>query len=82
MKIFKYSEARQNFSTVLNTALKEEVIITRKDGNQFKLTPINKKQKKSPFDIEGIDTDITTKEIIDVIRECREGSDYFKDKYH
>jgi antitoxin (DNA-binding transcriptional repressor) of toxin-antitoxin stability system len=80
MKIFKYSEARQNFSTVLNTALKEDVIITRKDGNQFKLAPINKKQKKSPFDIEWIDTDITTQEIIDVIRKCREGSDYFIDK--
>jgi antitoxin (DNA-binding transcriptional repressor) of toxin-antitoxin stability system len=81
MKIFKYSEARQNFSTVLNTALKEEVIITRKDGNRFKLIPMDKKINKSPFDIEGIDTDITTQEIIDAIRECKEGSDYFKDKY-
>jgi antitoxin (DNA-binding transcriptional repressor) of toxin-antitoxin stability system len=78
MKIFKYSEARQNFSTVLNTSLKEEVIITRKDGNRFKLVPINKKTKKSPFDIEGIDTDITTQEIIEIIRECRGGNDYFK----
>jgi hypothetical protein len=41
MRIYKYSEARQNFSTVLNTALKEEVIITRKDGNRFKLISIN-----------------------------------------
>jgi antitoxin (DNA-binding transcriptional repressor) of toxin-antitoxin stability system len=79
MKIYKYSEARQNFSTVLNTALKEEVIITRRDGNRFKLVSMNKKNKKSPLDIEGIDTDITTKEIIDVLRECKEGSDYFKD---
>jgi prevent-host-death family protein len=81
MKIYKYSEARQNFSTVLNTALREEVIITRKDGNRFKLVPIKKQVKKSPLDIEGIDTDITTQEIIDVLRECREGSDYFKNKY-
>jgi antitoxin (DNA-binding transcriptional repressor) of toxin-antitoxin stability system len=81
MRIYKYSEARQNFSTVLNTAVKEEVIITRKDGNRFKLVAINKKSKKSPLDIEGIDTDITTEEVLDVIRECREGSDYFKNKY-
>jgi antitoxin (DNA-binding transcriptional repressor) of toxin-antitoxin stability system len=81
MRIYKYSEARQNFSTVLNTALKEEVIITRKDGNRFKLIAIKKRSKKSPLDIEGIDTDITTEEILDVIRECREGSDYFKNKY-
>jgi antitoxin (DNA-binding transcriptional repressor) of toxin-antitoxin stability system len=81
MKVYKYSEARQNFSTVLNTALKEEVIITRKDGNSFRLAAIDKKSKKSPLDIKGIDTDITTEEILDVIRECREGSDYFKNKY-
>jgi hypothetical protein len=81
MKIYKYSEARQNFSTVLNTALKEDVIITRKDGNRFKLISINKESKKSPLDIKGIDTDITTQEIIEVVRECREGSDYFKNKY-
>jgi prevent-host-death family protein len=81
MKVYKYSEARQNFSTVLNTALKEEVIITRKDGNRFKLISINKKSKKSPLDIEGINTDVTTQEIIDVIKECREGSDYFKNKF-
>jgi hypothetical protein len=81
MKIYKYSEARQNFSTVLNTALKEDVIITRKDGNRFKLISINEKSKKSPLDIEGIDTDVTTQEIIDAVRECREGSDYFRNKY-
>jgi PHD/YefM family antitoxin component YafN of YafNO toxin-antitoxin module len=81
MKTYKYSEARQNFSTVLNTALKEEVFITRKDGSKFKLISINKKEKKSPLDIEGIDTDISTKEIIEIIRECREGPDYFKQKY-
>jgi antitoxin (DNA-binding transcriptional repressor) of toxin-antitoxin stability system len=81
MRIYKYSDARQNFSTVLNTALKEEVIITRKDGNRFRLVAINKKNKKSPLDIEGINTDITTAEILDVLRECREGSDYLKSKY-
>jgi PHD/YefM family antitoxin component YafN of YafNO toxin-antitoxin module len=81
MKIYKYSEARQNFSTVLNTALKEEVFITRKDGSKFKLVSVNKKEKKSPLDIEGINTDISTKEIVEIIRECREGPDYFKQKY-
>jgi antitoxin (DNA-binding transcriptional repressor) of toxin-antitoxin stability system len=81
MRVYKYSEARQNFSTVLNTALKEEVIITRKDSNRFRLVAMDEKSKRSPLDIKGIDTDITTEEILDVIRECREGSDYFKNKY-
>ncbi|MDR1389145.1 MAG: type II toxin-antitoxin system Phd/YefM family antitoxin [Treponema sp.] len=48
MKPFKYSEARQNFSAVLNTALKEKVRITRQDGGQFKLIPL-KKTKKIAF---------------------------------
>jgi hypothetical protein len=58
-----------------------KVIITRKDSARFKSVPITKKTRKSPLDIEGIDTDITTREIVDVLRECREGSDYFKNKY-
>ncbi|WP_148257200.1 hypothetical protein [Treponema primitia] len=47
--------------TVLNTALKEEVFITRKDGSKFKIISVNKKDKNSPLDIEGINTDISTK---------------------
>ena len=75
MKVYNYSEARQNFATVLNTALKEEVIITRKDGNKFKLLSMyeNKKRGKSPLeDIKGIKTNITMGDILDAIRESRE----------
>jgi antitoxin (DNA-binding transcriptional repressor) of toxin-antitoxin stability system len=78
MKVYNYSEARQNFSTVLNTALKEEVIIARKDGSKFKLTPIHENQKraKSPLEtIKGIKTcatTITMGDILDAIREDRE----------
>ena len=45
MRVYNYSEARQNFATVLNTALKEEVIITRKDRSKFKLISLNKKKE-------------------------------------
>jgi antitoxin (DNA-binding transcriptional repressor) of toxin-antitoxin stability system len=78
MKVYNYSEARQNFSTVLNTALKEEVIIARKDGSKFKLTPIHEKQKntKSPLEtITGIKPNaasLTMGDILDAIREGRE----------
>jgi antitoxin (DNA-binding transcriptional repressor) of toxin-antitoxin stability system len=78
MKIYNYSEARQNFSTVLNTALKEEVIIARKDGSKFKLTSIHddQKKKKSPLEtIKGIKTsttNLTMGDILDAIREGRE----------
>jgi len=78
MKVYNYSEARQNFSTVLNTALKEEVIIARKDGSKFKLTPLheNLKKTKSPLEtIKGIKTsatNLTMGDILDSIREGRE----------
>jgi PHD/YefM family antitoxin component YafN of YafNO toxin-antitoxin module len=38
---YSYSQVRQDFSAVLNTALKEDVIITGNDGSRFKLIPIN-----------------------------------------
>jgi prevent-host-death family protein len=75
MKVYNYSEARQHFSTVLNTALEEEVIITRKDGNRFKLIPMRetKGKKKSPLEnIKGIKTNVTMSDILAAIRESRE----------
>jgi prevent-host-death family protein len=82
MRIYNYSEARQNFSTVLNTALKEEVIITRKDGSKFKLISINENEKelKSPLEnIKGIKTNITMNEILEAIRQGREDREYKKE---
>jgi len=75
MKVYNYSEARKNFATVLNTALIEDVIITRKDGNKFKLLSMNesKKKGKSPLeDIKGIKTNVTMGDILGAIRESRE----------
>ena len=75
MKVFNYSEARQNFSTVLNTAIKEDVIITRKDGSKFKLIPLHddRETEKSPLEnIEGIKSDVTMKDILEAIRDGRE----------
>ena len=72
MRVFNYSEARQNFSSILNTALSEEVIITRKDGSKFKVVPIGDNKSKSPFDVKGIDSNIGTEEILDIIRENRQ----------
>jgi PHD/YefM family antitoxin component YafN of YafNO toxin-antitoxin module len=74
--MYNYSEARQQFSTVLNTALKEDVVITRKDGSKFKLISLceNKEMRKSPLEhIKGIKADVTTQELVEIIREGREG---------
>ncbi|MBL7006138.1 MAG: type II toxin-antitoxin system Phd/YefM family antitoxin [Spirochaetia bacterium] len=72
MRVFNYSEARQNFASILNLAATEEVIIAKKDGSRFKIVPLTKNESKSPFDVPGIKSKVTTKEILDVIRETRE----------
>ena len=75
MKVFNYSEARQNFATVLNTALKEDVVIARRDGTKFKLVSIRENRKKgsSPLEnIKGIKANVSMNDILDAIRESRE----------
>ncbi len=72
MKIYTYSEARQNLSELLNLALREEVVIKRKDGSIFSITP-KKTPHKSPFDISGIKTKASLTDILDSICESRGG---------
>jgi len=69
MKVYTYSEARQKLSEVLDIARSEEVLIKRRGGETFTL--VLKKSPKSPFDVPGIKTKATTKDIIDAVRESR-----------
>ncbi|MBF0235999.1 MAG: type II toxin-antitoxin system Phd/YefM family antitoxin [Desulfamplus sp.] len=69
MKVYTYSEARQKFSAVLDIAKSEEVIIKRRGGETFKI--IFTKSPKSPFDVPGIKTKATTKDILDAVNESR-----------
>jgi hypothetical protein len=72
MKVFTYSEARQNLSKLLNIARKEEVVIRRKDGTTFSL--VSKQEKEtSPFDVPGMKTKATTRDIVRAVRESRAG---------
>lgn len=70
MKAFTYSEARQNLSKLLVLAQKEEIEIRRKDGSRFSLRS-KRIEIKSPFDVPGINTASTTRDIIDAVRETR-----------
>ena len=70
MTVFTYSQARQNFAAVLDRAAKEgKVQIKRKDGSVFTLCP--EKPNSSPLDVKGIKTDVSTDEIVRVVRESR-----------
>jgi prevent-host-death family protein len=72
MKVYTYSEARQKFSAVLDNAKSEEVIIKRRGGDTFKI--IFTKSPKSPFDVPGVKTKATTKDILDAVNESRAGT--------
>jgi PHD/YefM family antitoxin component YafN of YafNO toxin-antitoxin module len=73
MIIYTYSEARQNFSTVLEKAKSEgKVLIKRRDGSSFILTPVS--PHKSPLNVKGIRKDIKSSEIIEILKEIRSGS--------
>ena len=69
MKVYTSSEARQKLSKVLDIARTEQVIIKRRGGETF--TVVYKKPSKSPFDVPGIKTKATTKNIVDAVRESR-----------
>jgi hypothetical protein len=71
MKVFTYSEARQNLSKLLTLAQNEEIEILRKDGSVFSLRA-KRNALKSPFDVPGVNTGATTSDILDAIQESRE----------
>lgn len=70
MKRFTYSEARQRLSEVLDTARTEEVLITRRGGDAFRI--IYETSRSSPLDVPPIKTKATTADILDAVRESRE----------
>ena len=70
--VYTYTEARQNLASLLDLAIREgEVRVNRKGGPTFVIKPEQKVD--SPLDVEGIDLNITTAEIVQFIRESRRG---------
>jgi hypothetical protein len=71
MQVYTYSEARQKLAFILEEAESTgKVLIKRKDGRTFALIP--EKIPLSPLNVPSIEANITTQEIIDIIREARE----------
>ena len=70
MDVYTYSEARQNFSRVLDKAESTgKVLIRRKDGRIYALVP--ESPTASPLDVPSIEADISTREVVTLIRHER-----------
>jgi antitoxin Phd len=70
MEVYTYSEARQKLSTVLDKAESiGKVIIRRKDGRTFALTP--ERTPRSPLDVPSIQANVSTKELVEIVRKER-----------
>jgi hypothetical protein len=71
MRVYTYSEARQNLASLLDQADKEgQVRIKRRDGQIYIIKP--QPRTVSPLDVEGMDIGVDTSEIVALIREGRE----------
>jgi len=70
MKVFTFTEARQNFASVLDFAQKEgSVRITRRDGRAFVIQPLE--APASPLAIDGVKLNISKTELIEFVHESR-----------
>jgi hypothetical protein len=69
MKVYTYSQARQNLAEVLNQSKGEAVIIRRRSGDSFTVTP--KPREGSPFNVPGVKTAANTADILNAVRESR-----------
>ena len=70
MEIYSYSEARQKLATVLDEADSTgKVFIRRRDGRTYALVPEG--TPTSPLDVPSISADISTQEIVSLIRRER-----------
>ena len=71
MKEYSFTEARQHFASLLDEAKRDGVVCVKKrDGESFYIKPAV--PKKSPLDVKGVDLDITSSEIVDIVRKGRE----------
>ena len=70
MEVYTYSEARQKLSSMLDKAESTgKVLIRRKDGRTYALMP--ERPPVSPLDVPSIEADISTQEVVTLVRQQR-----------
>jgi len=72
MKVYTYSEAREKLAKLLEESKTEEVVIKRRKGDTYVIVPQPQRAPRSPFDVAGLNKGISSKEIVDAIRESRD----------
>ncbi len=74
MRTYNYNEFTDDFSMILDLALSEDVVIKSKEGINYRLIPVNEnKIGKSPFEgIKGIKANVSTQELVEIIRQGRQ----------
>lgn len=72
MRVVTYSEARQNFASILEQSKEEEIIVTRKDGSRYRISFIDEQEQRSPFDIESSGVNLELNTILSALGESRE----------
>jgi antitoxin Phd len=71
VRVYTYSEARQNLASLLDIAQRDGAVrIRRKDGQSFVLQP--EVRRGSPLDVEPVKINVTTDEIVRIVRKGRE----------
>jgi hypothetical protein len=76
MLVFDYTDFTRDATKIFEAALTNEVIVNNKDGNRYKILPMKNENQtgKSPLeDIPYIEANITTQEIVELLRESRAG---------
>jgi len=72
MKAYTYSEARENFASVLEEAERDGAVeIRRRDGAIFRISPA-RRSKASPLDVKGMKLGARTADLVAAVREGRE----------
>lgn len=71
MRVYTYSEARQNLADLLDQAGDEgEVRIRRRDGSEYVIRP--RRREGSPLDVPPVSARVSAEEIVAAVREGRE----------
>jgi prevent-host-death family protein len=69
MRKYSYTQARQKLAEVLDTARVEDVLITRRSGEVFRVT--RHRGSISPFDVPVAKSRVKTEDILAAVRDAR-----------